>query len=98
MECRFEKGEGSSATRLFNEQVNKVLVAIIVVANNNEANVTQHVIGYFHQAMQILQTLTNAIIEMNIPQEETMKRVVEVKIGTNVQLVQILPHAATTRD
>ena len=47
--CRFEQGEGSSTERLSDDQVNMVLDAINLVANENEANITQHVTRYFHQ-------------------------------------------------
>ena len=44
----------------------------------------QHVTGYFHQVTQLLQTLTNAVLDAKILQEETTKRAVEINIGTRV--------------
>ena len=98
MTRRFEQGEGSGTARLPNEQRNMLLDAINNVVNENREKVTQHAIKYFHQVSQLLQTLTNAVLDTKIPQEGTLQREVKLDIGTKVRLVHILPHVITKRD
>ena len=47
-----------------NEQVDKVVVTITAMTNENTTKITQHTTKYFHQVIGLLQKLTNTVVEM----------------------------------
>ena len=57
------------------------------MVNESWVQVTKHTTRYFHQVTQLLQTLTNAVLDMKIPQEGALQRAIELEIGTRVRLV-----------
>ena len=87
MKRRFEQGEGSSIAGISNEQVNKVVVTITTMTNENTVKITQHTTRYFHQVIGLLQMQTNTVLETREPHVGVLQRASKVCMGRKVWLV-----------
>ena len=90
MKHRFEQGESNNTTGISEKHMQKVLTTIIMMMSGSQEKIIEHATKYFHQFTNLLQTLTNVVLESKVPQDGTMQREVDVEIGNKVWLVQIL--------